>query len=68
MIYKMMFYLGEKKLVLVGLLIFLNRNECNIVGVFYLGYKDKYFSYCEVSFEIVMDKVDWIRVLINCKY
>ncbi|WP_100978223.1 RelA/SpoT family protein [Helicobacter pylori] len=67
-IYKMMFYLGEKKSVLAGLLTFLNRNECNIVGVSYLGYKDKYSSHCEVSFEIATDKADWIRALINRKY
>ncbi|WP_199495817.1 hypothetical protein, partial [Helicobacter pylori] len=57
-----------KKSVLASLLTFLNRNECNIVGVSYLGYKDKYSSHCEVSFEIATDKADWIRALINRKY
>ncbi|AFI06396.1 RelA/SpoT family protein [Helicobacter cetorum] len=67
-IYKMMFYLGERKAVLANLLAFLTKNECNIVGVSYLGYKDKYSSHCEVSFEVPTDKADWIRALISRKY
>ncbi|WP_104748933.1 RelA/SpoT family protein [Helicobacter cetorum] len=67
-IYKMMFYLGERKTVLAHLLAFLTKNECNIVGVSYSGYKDSYSPHCEVCFEVATDRADFMRTLLNRKY
>ncbi|WP_185962968.1 RelA/SpoT family protein [Helicobacter mehlei] len=67
-IYKGIFYLEDKKGGLLQLLSFLAKNDCNIVGINYAGYKDSFSSHCEILFEYNDKEISTFKEIVTRKY